>query len=295
MPIFSRKFKWFLHKGISFLSAIRGYNILLIVIAQYLTSAFILSDSEDIYAVFGNARLFTLIVATAIAIAGGYIINDFYDSEKDIINRPHRTKLNQYISQKTRLVTYFILNFTAVILGSYNSFNVVIFISAYIFGLWFYSHKLKKQAFIGNVTATFLAFFPLFAIFIFFKNYELVIFIEALFLGLIILIREIVKDLENIAGDLSLGYKTLPIKYGEANAKKVIYILTVIALKISVVLIFKFSLGKLYYFFGVSAILLLIFLFKLIRSKKKRDFILLHNVLKLIIVLGVFSITLIQL
>ncbi len=295
MPVFSRRFKWFLKKGISFLAVIRGYNILLIIIAQYLASTFILSDNVDIYEVLFNVRLFTLIAAIAISIAGGYIINDFYDSEKDVINRPQRTKLNQYISQKTRLVLYFILNFTAVILASYNSFKAVLFISIYIFGLWFYSHKLKKFAFIGNLIATLLAFFPLFVVFIFFKNYESVIFIEALFLALIILIREIIKDLENLAGDLTLGYKTLPIKYGERYSKRVIYILTAIALKVAIVLTFKFSVGKLYYFFGISVVILLAFLVKLIKANSKAAYIKLHNLLKLLIVLGVFSILLVRL
>lgn len=294
MSLFSHKFKWFIKKTISLFSAIRGYNIGLIIVAQYLVSAFILSKSDTAWITILNAKLFTLIFATAIAIAAGYIINDFYDREKDIINRPARTTLNLYISQKTRLVLYFVMNFLAVIVASYNSFNAVLFISVYIFGLWFYSHKLKKQAFIGNITATVLAFFPLFAVFIFFKNYQFIIFVEAFFLGLIILIREIVKDLENLAGDLSLGYKTLPIKYGESYAKNVIYILASIALITAVLLTFKFSLGKLYYFFGASIVFLIVFLILLLKSTTKRDFVKLHNLLKGLIVLGVFSITLLR-
>ncbi len=294
MSIFSHRFKWFLKKTISFLSAIRGYNIVLIVIAQYLVSAFIFSNDENAWITILNAKLFALISATAIAIAGGYIINDFYDREKDVINRPTRTKINLYVSQKTRLVLYFLMNFLAVIVASANSFNAVLFISVYIFGLWFYSHKLKKQAFIGNVTATILAFFPLFAVFIFFKNYEFVIFIEAIFLGLIILIREIVKDLENMAGDLSLGYTSLPIKYGEPYAKNVIYILTSIAIVTASVLTFKFSLGKLYYFFETSVLILIVFLIYLVKSTTKKDFVKLHNILKGLIVLGVFSILLLK-
>ncbi len=295
MSLFSHKFKWFLKKTISFLSAIRGYNITLIVIAQYFISAFILSKDENAWLTIFNTRLFTLIAATATAIAAGYIINDFYDREKDIINRPERTRINLYVSQKTRLVLYFIMNFLAVIIASANSFNAVLFISVYIFGLWFYSHKLKKQAFIGNLTATLLAFFPLFAVFIFFKNYQFVIFIEAIFLGLVILIREVVKDLENIAGDLSLGYKTLPIKYGEVFAKNVIYVLTLIAIVTASILTFKFTLGKLYYFFGASAVLLIVFIVFLNNSNTKSKFIRLHNLLKTIIVLGVFSILLLRL
>ena len=86
-------------------------------------------------------------------IASGYIINNFYDSEKDLINRPQKSKLDRLVSQNTKLSFYFVLNFLAVVMASYVSFRAVIFFSVYIFAIWFYSHKLKKMPFIGNLTS----------------------------------------------------------------------------------------------------------------------------------------------
>ena len=75
--------KRFLLKMLSLFSVVRGYNILMIVIAQYLASAFILAPNLPLREVFFDDNLFFLILSTASVIASGYIINNFYDSEKD--------------------------------------------------------------------------------------------------------------------------------------------------------------------------------------------------------------------
>src|SRR5699024_5196206 len=87
-------------------------------------------------------HLFLIVLASTLSIAAGYLINNFYDSEKDLINRPQKTILDSYVGQKTKLSTYFILNFLAVIIASAVSFRAVLFFSVYVFFLWFYSHKL---------------------------------------------------------------------------------------------------------------------------------------------------------
>ena len=74
-------------------SVIRGYNILIIVIAQYLTSIYILAHDRPLRDVVLDLNLFMLVLASASTIAGGYIINNFYDSEKDLINRPNKSML----------------------------------------------------------------------------------------------------------------------------------------------------------------------------------------------------------
>jgi len=294
MPI-SRKIKWFYYKSLGLLSIVRGYNLLVIVIAQYLTSIFILSEGKAIIDVITELHLFTLIFATILVIASGYIINSFYDSEKDLINRPQKTKLDRLVSQRTKLSIYFVLNFLSVIIASYNSFRAVLFFSFYIFGIWLYSHKLKRIAIVGNIVATVLAIFPFFAIFIYFKNYDWVIFGHANFLILVILMREIIKDLENLSGDLALGYRTIPIVFGERKAKYTLQFLVFVTIAVTGVLIAYFSLGKMDYYFIFSIITLLVFSILLMRAKAKKDYNILHNILKLLIFVGVLSIVLIGL
>ncbi len=275
-------------------SVVRGYNILVIVLAQYLAAIYILAHDKPLKSVLFDINLLMLVLASAATIAGGYIINNFYDSEKDLINRPHKSKLDRLISQNTKLSFYFVLNFIAVIMASYVSFKPVIFFSVYIFGIWFYSHKLKKLPFIGNLTSAILTITPFFAIFMYYKNFETVIFVHALFLFLVVSMRELTKDLENIKGDLLLNYKTIPIAYGERASKAMLTMLSVLTLIPIYLLVCRFEIGFMYIYFYLCIVLLLGFLLLLWKAKTKVHYLVLHNVLKFIILAGVFSIVLIN-
>ena len=290
----SRKNKQLIYKLVGLLSIVRGYNLLVIVVAQYLTSVFILSQNQSVFEVLTELKLFTLIVSSALVIASGYIINSFYDSEKDLINRPQKTKLDRLVSQRTKLSIYFILNFIAVIVASYNSFKAVCFVSFYIFLIWLYSHKLKRIPVWGNITSTGLAIFPFFVIFLYYQNYDWVIFGHAQFLTLIIFMREIVKDLENLSGDMALGYRTIPIKYGEKTTKYLLQILLIITIAVTIILITRFSLGKMDYYFAFSIGTLLVFNRLLFKAVEKKHYLRLHNILKVLVVIGVISIVLID-
>lgn len=289
------KNKRLLLKILSLFSVVRGYNILILVIAQYLTSAFILAPELPLREVLFDANLFFLILSSATVIASGYIINNFYDSEKDLINRPKKTMLDRFVSQRTKLSVYFILNFAAVFFASYVSFRAVVFFSIYIFMIWLYSHRLKKILFLGNLVASILTMIPFFVVFVYYKNFETVIFIHATFLYLMIVMRELVKDLENLKGDLVLNYETIPVVYGEKWSKFFLSVLTVVAIIPIMLLTTKFDTGLMEYYFYTSLLLLIFFLLFLYFSSAKWQYLLLHNILKLIIVAGVFSILLIDL
>ena len=202
--------------------------------------------------------------------------------------------LDRLVSQNTKLSFYFVLNFLAVIMASAVSFNAVMFFSAYIFSIWFYSHKLKKLPIIGNLTSAILTITPFFAIFMYYKNFENVIFVHAAFLILIVSMRELVKDLENIKGDMALNYKTIPIVYGEKSSKLMLTVMTILGLVPVYLLTTRFEIGHMNYFFFLSLVLLAIFLWLLWRSNSKTHYLVLHNILKFIIVAGVFSILLID-
>ncbi len=290
----SRKQKHVLVKFFSMFSVVRGYNILIIVLAQYLSSIYILAHNKSLGEVIFDVNLLMLVLASSVAIAAGYIINNFYDSEKDLINRPQKSMLDRLVSQNTKLMFYFVLNFLAVIMASYVSFRAVIFFSLYIFGIWFYSHKLKKMPVIGNLTSAILTITPFFAVFIYYKNFETVIFVHAMFLFLIIAMRELTKDLENIKGDLALNYRTIPIVYGERTSKTMLTLLAILTLIPAYLLIFNFNIGRMNFFFFLSVVLLAIFLLLLWKSNSKSQYLILHNILKFIIVAGVFSILLIN-
>ena len=290
----SRKNKLLLMKIASLFSVIRGYNIPVIALAQYLSAIFILAPEKRALTVALDFNLFILVLASSLTIASGYIINSFYDSKKDLINRPNKSQLDRLVRQSTKLRVYFAINFFVATIAFFVSFRAVIFFSVYIFLIWFYSHKIKKQLIVGNLMAAFLAVLPFFGILLYYKNFYEVIFFHATFLFLILLIREIVKDLENIAGDLVNNYKTIPIVYGEQIAKKVITVLLLLTAIPVYYLVNAFDVGYMDSYFYSCFIIFIFFGFKLWKSALKEDFLLLHNTLKFVIVAGVFCIVLIE-
>lgn len=290
----NRKSKLLIMKIVSLFSVIRGYNIPIITLAQYLSALFILAPEKNPIHVILDINLFLILIATALTIASGYIINSFYDSKKDLINRPNKTTLDRLVSQKTKLNVYFTLNFVVALFAIFVSWRAFLYFSVYIFLIWFYSHKVKKFVIIGNLMATLMAILPFFALLLYYKNFYEVIIGHATFLFLLLLIREMIKDLENIKGDLANDYKTIPILYGEITSKKIITFLTVLTVVPVYILIEKFEIGNMDLYFYSCLLILVLFLIKLWKSNTKEHYLLLHNLLKFLIVAGVFCIVLIN-
>ncbi|EKT4499300.1 geranylgeranylglycerol-phosphate geranylgeranyltransferase [Flavobacterium psychrophilum] len=289
-----RKSKLLLIKIFSLFSVVRGYNIPVVVLAQYLSSIFILSPEKRALDVILDWRLFLLVFVSTLTISSGYIINNFYDSEKDLINRPNKTRLDRQVSQTTKLQVYFVLNFLATALSLIISFRAALFFATYIFLIWFYSHKLKKYPIVGNLTASLLAVLPFFGILLYFKNFYHVIFAHAMFLFLLLFIREMIKDLENIKGDIANNYQTIPVRFGERVSKQIITFLTISTIIPVYILIEKYDVGYMDIYFYISLIILILFLLKLWKSQTQAEYVQLHVVLKILIVAGVFCIVLIN-
>ncbi|MGG7034997.1 MAG: geranylgeranylglycerol-phosphate geranylgeranyltransferase [Flavobacterium sp.] len=302
----SRQQKILLLKIFSLFSVVRGYNIPIIVIAQYLSTIFILSPEKSALSILLDFNLFLIVLASSLTIASGYIINNFYDSQKDLINRPNKSMLDRLVSQKTKLTVYFSLNFIVVFLAFIMSWRAALFFSVYIFLIWYYSHRIKKYPIIGNLLSALMAILPFFGIMLYYysklpfeeiennKNKLEVIFTHANFLYLLLLIREMVKDLENIKGDLANNYKTIPIIYGEKFSKKVITFLVILTIIPIYLLIEIYDVGYMDSFFYGCLIVMIFFLNFLWKSNSKEQFLKLHNILKFLIVAGVFSIILIK-
>jgi len=157
----------FYYKFLSLLSVVRGYNIVIIVLAQYLASIFIFSPEKSLRQILLDLDLYFIVLATICVIASGYIINNFYDADKDRINRPQKTKIDSIVNQKTKLYIYFFLNFLGFCFGFLVSWRAALFFAVYIFLLWLYSHKLKQYPLIKLFSAAILAILPFFAIFVY--------------------------------------------------------------------------------------------------------------------------------
>ena len=279
---------------LSLFSVVRGYNILTLVIAQYLASIFIFSPQHSLRGVLLDFHLFLVVISSTCVIAGGYIINNFYDREKDRINRPVKSRIDNYVSQKIQLSLYFVLNFIGFLLGYLVSWRAALFFGMYIFLIWFYSHKLKKYPVIGLVSATVLTILPFFVVFIYFKNFSVIIFVHAVFLFLLLLIRELMKNLENMDGDILTGHETVPTRYGELFVKKLSTLLSLLIL-IPIYFLWQYpEIELMKFYFYLACISLISCVFFMWGSKSKRSYIVLHNLLKLLIIAGIFSLMLID-
>ena len=292
--MFTKAQKQLILKLFSLFVVVRGLNLGMIVVAQYITAIFIMSPSQSLSEVLLDRPLFALIVATVLSIASGYIVNNFYDAEKDSINRPQQVTIEKLVSQNTKLMVYFILNLLVVIIASYVSFRAVLFFSVYIFAIWFYSHKIKKRPIIGNLISAILTITPFFAIFLYYKNFSSLIFVFGFYLFLILSMRELVKDLSNLKGDLVLNYKTIPVVYGEIYAKFMILFLVLANISVTSFLLLSYDLGRMDSFFYFSIILLFLVLLLLFKAHKYQQYSRIHWLLKLLVLLGVFSIVLLN-
>ena len=108
-------------KFIGLFSVIRFYNIVLLAIAQVLCSVYFFSSDNDIDSVIFDNNIWFIIISTATSISAGYIINNFYDLDKDLINRPLKTIIEEKISTKTKMIVYIFLNFVCLIFAMFVS------------------------------------------------------------------------------------------------------------------------------------------------------------------------------
>ena len=288
MPV-SRSHQRLAIKIFGLFSLVRGYNIVVLILAQYLTSRYILAPSSSFYEILFDLKLFYLVLATAFSTAAGYIINNFYDAEKDKINRPKKFLLEHLLSQQSQLVLYFLLNGATLIAAGAASFKAILFFTVYIFGIWIYSSSLKRLFWISNLFATLLAIIPFFAVTIYFKNFESVVIYHASVLFLLILIRDIVKDLQNYKGDWVQSYQTLPIVFGNLKTKTIVSALIFLN-SIPIYLLIQSHLGLMTYYFYFSIPYMLFVLVLLWKGSTQKMYLWIHNLLKVLIFLGVIGI-----
>ena len=281
------KAKNIIFKFLSLFSAVRGYNILVLISAQYLAAIFIFSPTKSLKDVVFDLHLLFLVLACVFVIAGGYIINNFYDAKVDKINRPLKAGIDNYIKQSTILRFYFFLNFIGFCFGTLISLKAALFFAVYIFSIWFYSHKLKKYPLVGVISAAVLTILPFFAVFVYFENFSEIIFVYAVFLFLVIVVREFVKDLQNIKGAIVNNYSTFPVVYGEKKTKQ-LAILLLIFTCIPIAVLFSYpALSDMRYYFYFALIVLAFVSVYLWKSKTRAHYRTLHNTLKLLLFIGV--------
>lgn len=195
------------------LSLVHWKNILLTALAQYSAALFSLSG-DSIGITLRNPHLHLIVLATSCIIAGGFIINAFYDYEKDLINHPEKTIFNRLVSKTFAFRSYILLNVIGLLLALLASFNIFIFFTGFSVALWLYSHKLQKMVFIREISAVLLSITSFFSIVIYFRHLTAPMLLYGFVFSMLLGIRGIIKNIRGYRGDVAMGYETVTVTYG---------------------------------------------------------------------------------
>ncbi len=262
----------------------RFWNLVIIGLAQYCTAGFLI----DLSALF-DVRLLLLSISTTLIAAAGYIINDYYDVKIDLINKPERVEIGKSITRRYAILFHTSLSISGIAIGFLLSWQigVVNFLSAFF--LWLYSNNLKRQPFIGNFVVAVLTGLSIQMVNILYELQNVQIITYSLFAFFMTIVREMIKDMEDLRGDNSFGCKTLPILWGLRRAKYFVYAVLVLFAG-SVLLINQIYTGLPIYYLLIFLFLPLSWLISnLIRADTIKDFHRLSQFCKLILLLGISS------
>ncbi|QTD37836.1 geranylgeranylglycerol-phosphate geranylgeranyltransferase [Polaribacter batillariae] len=277
--------------------------LLTMVLTKY---ALIKSFFRDSY--LSDFEFIILALSVILITAGGYIINDIFDVKADKINKPNKVFIGVRISKKNAWRSYFLITFLGLALGIYLSIISLnyqysfIFFSCSIF-LLIYASILKKIVFVGNFIVSILIILSILIVYFFdvssaneFNKNKILLLFKILssyvaFAFITTLIREIIKDIEDINGDLKIKAKTLPILLGRKRAAKVAFFCSCVLL-VLLLIVLQFAKSKILFLaYGVIFILLplLFFMYLLWKAEKKKDFTELSNIMKGIMFFGILS------
>jgi 4-hydroxybenzoate polyprenyltransferase len=275
----------------AFIRLVRFGNLLMIGFTQYLIKIFFIDEPVDsFFDHFTDFKFFCLSSSTVLVAAAGYIVNDYYDIKIDLINKPERVVVGNVIKRRIALASNFLLNALAVLIGYYVAPKIALVNLICIFLLWWYSNHLKRLPFVGNFTIALLTAATLWVVAFYYNQHWEEIYIYASFAFFISLIREVIKDMEDVKGDEAFGCKTLPIIWGIARTKIFLYALTMAFISNLAVSFFFLHKGIVTFLSSIIFFPIAWFILKLYRADKRRDFRYLSRWTKFIMLLGLISI-----
>jgi 4-hydroxybenzoate polyprenyltransferase len=270
----------------SMLRLTRVGNLVIIAFSQYFTAACLIGT----YTIF-DKELFLLVSATVMIAAAGYIINDYYDVKIDYINKPDKVIIGKGITRRYAILFHVVLSVAGIFFGTLAFWKVGLVNIMSVFLLWLYSNSLKRIAFIGNFTVALLTALSILLVDFLYHTTNPLIWIYSIFAFFMTLIREIIKDMEDLKGDNTFGCKTLPIVLGVRKTKYVIYVIIGIFTTTVIILNHFYSALPFRYYLLFLFVPLFLLLMWLARADTKKDFSLLSSVCKAIMLLGILSMT----
>lgn len=298
------------------LKLIRYENLLFIVLIQYFMRYLVINpmlSNHNLGLLFSEFHFALLVLSTVLLAASGYIINNTFDAELDK-KAGKKVVVNDLLTKNQAMNLHVVLNIIAIVIGFYISIVINLYKIGFIFViiaglLWFYSSSYKKMFLVGNLMIALLAGFVPFILILFEiplqydlnKEFliksgqnlnDIIIWISgfSIFAFILTLIREIIKDIEDIDGDMMFNANTVPIILGIKTTKVIISVLISITIIALIYIITNYLTGIVsVLYISLLVILPLIFLIvKNFQAKNSKDFHFLSIFVKLIMIVGVF-------
>lgn len=274
---------------VGFLLGARFFVAVLLTFALYVSTFFLFNQEESFRKFVFDFKVHGIIFCTVLSILAGGIINQFYDFEKDHIVKPFRTRIQSFIQQKYFLYVYLALTVISLGVASFISYRVLIFFIIYQFFMWFYSHKLSRILILNNLTFVSLTLYPFFGMMVYYQTFSKKVFLMAIFLFLILLCIDIVKDTLTKSVDKAFGYTTIPNYFKSKNTKIILISLLIITMAVSMKLILKTGIsGFMSYYFTGGLFVMVICVYLLLNSSRRNKFLTL-NILRFWVFIGILA------
>jgi 4-hydroxybenzoate polyprenyltransferase len=294
-------------------------NLLILALIQYSVRYGIfypIFESRGLELQMSSLDFALLVISTLLIAAGGYVINDYYDVRIDQVNRPEKIVVGNFITPKRANLLHNVLTLLACALGIYVSYRVgslklgfIHIMTALV--LFYYSLKYKRMPFAGNIAIALLAALSIVIVYLFeffalkqqplafgemlgyFSTINILVFGYAFFAFLVTLIREMVKDIEDIEGDKTDGCRTLPIVYGIPKMRMILIGLSAVYGAFIAYATFNMFYWQYdaagWYFAVVVCLLWLYFMFHLVKATSKKEYHFVSTLLKINMVAGILS------
>lgn len=292
----------------AFFKLIRWPNLVFIILTQVL---FFFCVYQPIFNAHGERMLGWLLVASVCIAAAGYIINDYFDLNIDQINKPGKNVFARDLHRRWAIIWHFLLSLagvgaTLMAVGLHKWYLVLANIFCVLL-LWFYSTSLKRKFLIGNVVISLLTAWTVLILFFAFtepaqafqggnpgitKLFRIA-FLYAGFAFISSLIREAIKDMEDLEGDARYGCRTMPIVTGVRATKVYVLVWTVVLLASLIILqlyILQFGWWLAVIYSVVLVLAPLVYLMaEISKATKGTDFARLSQASKFIMFTGILS------
>ena len=267
-PIFYR-----LSQIMSLLLGARIFLLLLFTFTLYVSTFFLFNQEENLRKFVFDYKVHGIIFCSVLSIAAGGIINRFYDNEKDRVSRPFRTRLQSFLKEKYFLYSYITLNVVTLVISAILSPRILVFFLVYQFLIWFYSHKLSKILIVNNLTFVSLSLYPFFGMLVYYQHFSYKIFLMAIFLFLLMLTIDLIKDVLTKNVDKVFGYNTIANVFGKKTSYHIIALVIFLNILVSSVIVYSYhQLNIFSWYFVISIFFFLLLIFPILTYQKNKMF-----------------------